>query len=311
MKIKKIIALLLTLAIALTLASCNDGNDSNDENAVIAKVADTEITQAQLDQYTYLYCYVQGLDISKASDEDLDYIKSYILEDYIALQVMELYYADDENILPENYQTQVDKFLDEVSAQESASEYMENYGVTDQALTEFFVSQYYSVAFFNELDAETPEVTDEEVRNYYDQNQAQFEVDEVTAKHILVKEEDLAKDILKELKEGADFSELAKEHSTDGSAAQGGDLGTFGRGEMVPEFEEAAFALEAGELSDVVQTQFGYHIILVTDKNQGKKTFEEAEQTIRSYLKNTAIGELYKTRIAELRDEFGVEYTKK
>lgn len=88
---------------------------------------------------------------------------------------------------------------------------------------------------------------------------------EVKASHILVKTEDEAKRILEELKKGASFAKLAQEKSECPSKKKGGDLGWFGRGKMVPEFEKAAFALKKGELSGIVKTKFGYHIIKVTD----------------------------------------------
>lgn len=88
---------------------------------------------------------------------------------------------------------------------------------------------------------------------------------QVKASHILVKKRSEAEKILEELKKGASFAELAKNHSECPSKKRGGDLGWFGRGKMVPEFEKAAFSLKKGELSDIVKTQFGYHIIKVTD----------------------------------------------
>ncbi|KYK34379.1 MAG: peptidyl-prolyl cis-trans isomerase [Theionarchaea archaeon] len=88
---------------------------------------------------------------------------------------------------------------------------------------------------------------------------------QVKASHILVKKRSQAEKILEELKKGASFAKLAQEYSECPSKKRGGDLGWFGRGKMVPEFEKAAFSLKKGELSDIVKTQFGYHVIKVND----------------------------------------------
>lgn len=104
-------------------------------------------------------------------------------------------------------------------------------------------------------------------------------IQQIRASHILFKVEDLEKDasvkkqaesVLKQIKNGADFAELAKKYGSDGTKDTGGDLGFFGRGAMVPEFEEAAFSLEAGQLKDeLVKTQFGYHIVKTTEVKRG------------------------------------------
>lgn len=88
---------------------------------------------------------------------------------------------------------------------------------------------------------------------------------QVKASHILVKKRSQAEKILEELKKGASFAKLAQKYSECPSKKQGGDLGWFGRGKMVPGFEKAAFSLKKGELSDIVKTQFGYHIIKMND----------------------------------------------
>ena len=88
----------------------------------------------------------------------------------------------------------------------------------------------------------------------------------VRASHILVQTEEEAKDLLAKIKEGADFGELAKEHSLCPSKRDGGDLSFFGRGMMVKPFEDAAFDLEVGQVSEPVETQFGWHLIKLTDK---------------------------------------------
>ena len=129
------------------------------------------------------------------------------------------------------------------------------------------------------------EVTDEEIQKYYDQAST-----ELNARHILVEDEALAKELVKKLKAGEDFAKLAKENSIDtGSGEKGGDLGWFTVGAMVPEFNDAAYALEIDEISEPVQSEFGYHIIQVTDKrdveNYGTLKDKKAEikDTIEKY----------------------------
>ncbi len=150
------------------------------------------------------------------------------------------------------------------------------------------------------------QVTDEAVRARYDKEIANTPpVNEIKASHILVKTEEEARAIIKALDEGADFAELAKEKSTDGAAANGGDLGFFGPGRMVPEFEKAAFALEVGAYSkEPVQTQFGYHVIMVTDKRvQQPPAFEQVKDQVRSLL----FRELYFEAVSKLREGAEIE----
>lgn len=130
-------------------------------------------------------------------------------------------------------------------------------------------------------------VTEQAVRAEYDAYVAQFQPqDEIRASHILVETEDEAKALKAELDGGADFAALAREHSIDPGAANGGDLGFFGKGMMVAPFEEAAFALaEAGDVSAPVQSQFGWHIIKLVEKRQSAPpTFEQLAGQIQNKL---------------------------
>ncbi len=133
---------------------------------------------------------------------------------------------------------------------------------------------------------EKTEIADEASKAFYDENSDIFHSEQVKAKHILLDDENAAKDIIKKLEAGEDFAELAKEHSTDPTAKEnGGELGYFQKGEMVPEFEAAAFSLEIGKISEPVKSSFGYHIIIVEDKREESTTFEEAKDQIKTYLK--------------------------
>jgi peptidyl-prolyl cis-trans isomerase C len=149
-------------------------------------------------------------------------------------------------------------------------------------------------------------ITDAEIRARYDQEVANTPpVNEVHARHILVKTKEEALEIIKQLDAGAKFEDIAKAKSSDGSAAQGGDLGWFGPGQMVPEFEKAAFALEVGAYTkEPVQTQFGWHVIKVEDKRaQQPPAFEQVKDQVRSAL----LREKYFALVKSVRDAAKVE----
>jgi peptidyl-prolyl cis-trans isomerase C len=174
------------------------------------------------------------------------------------------------------------------------------------------------------IDAEMKDaVTAEDAKKYYDENPTQFDrPEQVQASHILVKvEPDATADakaeakkkiegILKKVKDGGDFAALAKENSDCPSAANGGDLGMFGRGQMVKEFEDTAFAMKPGDVSGIVETQFGYHIIKVTDKKEaGKIPFEEIKDQLESYLKQRKQQEFWQTYRDKMKADAKIEYS--
>jgi peptidyl-prolyl cis-trans isomerase C len=113
-------------------------------------------------------------------------------------------------------------------------------------------------------------VSDTEAKKFYDSQIAQMKPqEELKARHILVESKDKAKEVFEKIAHGGDFAKLAKEFSKDpGSKDDGGDLGFFGRGQMVPQFEEAAFALKPGDVSQPIETQFGWHLIRIDEKRE-------------------------------------------
>jgi len=128
-------------------------------------------------------------------------------------------------------------------------------------------------------------ISDEELKKFYEQHLDKFKAGEqIRASHILVKTEPEAQAILEQLKKGANFEELAKTKSVDSSAAKGGDLGWFGKGNMVPAFEKAVFSLnKEGQISGIVKTDFGYHIIKFVGKRPaGTRTFDEVKDQIKT-----------------------------
>lgn len=170
-------------------------------------------------------------------------------------------------------------------------------------------------------------ITEEDAKKYYDENPTQFEVQEqVRASHILIAPAEVtdpnadpnqakaeakakAQDLLEQIKGGADFAELAKANSDCPSAARGGDLDFFPRGKMAAPFEKAAFELETGKVSDIVETRFGYHIIKVTDhKDAATISFEQAENDIIQKLTQEKRNELANEYIESLKAEANIVY---
>ena len=150
-------------------------------------------------------------------------------------------------------------------------------------------------------------ISEADAKKIYDQRVAQLKSEnEVAARHILVDNEEKAKEILAKIKAGGDFAALAKENSTDtGSKEQGGFLGYFGRGQMVPEFEKAAFTMIKGQVSEPVKTNFGWHIIKLEDRRRKPPpSFDEVKETILNSLAVLKAQEV----VAALRKKANVEY---
>jgi peptidyl-prolyl cis-trans isomerase C len=166
-----------------------------------------------------------------------------------------------------------------------------------------------------------PPASDADAREFYDKNPEKFKQGElVRASHILVKVDEAANAdvkkqartkidaVLKRAKAGEDFATLAREHSQDGSAQAGGDLDYFPRGQMVPAFEQAAFALKPGQISDVVTTQFGYHIIKVTDRKAASTVpLEQVNNRIKQFLTEQKKQQLAEAFITGLKQKSRIE----
>lgn len=150
-------------------------------------------------------------------------------------------------------------------------------------------------------------VTEEEVKEFYEDNKAQFKKGAtVSAKHILVKEEEECSSLLAAINNGEKtFEDAAKESSTCPSGQQGGSLGEFGRGQMVKEFEDAAFDAEVGTVVGPVKTQFGFHLIKVEAKNEASQTpYEEVKGQIEKQLMTGKQNTAYAAKMEELRAKY-------
>ncbi len=291
---------------------------------VVAEVNGLPITQEALDQgvqsilsqyqsiyaqmgqdFTTLLAGAQGFALTLGVEaQALDRLVFGVIADS-EIKQRELTVSDE--VVNAEFDTQYAKFL---KAQ----------GLTEEALTPLLASQNTTLEAFKQggrssirsqllmmkLQAAVAgpvELTSEEIQAYWDKNKANYDTpEEVRASHILLKTEDEAKAVLAQLEAGADFATLAREKSTDTTTApQGGDLGWFGRGTMVQEFEDAAFSLEVGQRSGIVQTQYGYHIILVTDKKPAAAAnFADVQAKVEADAKQEVITERANTWYAEV-----------
>lgn len=146
-------------------------------------------------------------------------------------------------------------------------------------------------------------VTDKEVADYFQDNPAQFDrPEQVRARQIVVADQDQGQEILGLLRQGRSFAEVAEEYSLSPDALQGGDLGFFGRGEMPPEFDAIVFDLPVNRLSDLVKSEYGYHIFLVEEKRKAKRlSKKDASEEIRTILEAAKKEEGYLSWLQDMR----------
>ncbi len=153
-------------------------------------------------------------------------------------------------------------------------------------------------------------VTDEEVRKYFDAHEEQFKGEEtVNASHILVSDEAKCQEIIDAVRAGEiSFEDAARQYSSCPSSAQGGNLGDFGRGQMVPEFDQACFAMEVGEIAGPIKTQFGYHAIRLNSKNDAQPlSFEQVADQIRQRLLADKQQAAYQSKVNQLKILYPVD----
>ncbi len=172
------------------------------------------------------------------------------------------------------------------------------------------VKENLLVSFAVEKAVSKVKVTDDEAKAFYDANPDQFVREEtVSASHILVDSEEKANEILADIKDGKlKFEDAAKQFSSCPSSAKGGDLGEFSKGQMVPEFDEACFTMEIGELRGPVKTQFGYHIIRLNGKQDSKTVpFAEVGEHIKEHLIADKQKQAYQSKINQLKILYQVD----
>ena len=206
----------------------------------------------------------------------------------------------------EDVQKESNEIIDQYGGQEEFDAALISYGYT---LDNFKKDIESNLKMKKLLEPEIT-ITEEEMKAYFDENKETFDVKEqVKASHILVDSEETAQEVRNKLLAAEDFAEMAKEYSTDTSNSElGGELGFFSRGDMVAEFENAAFALEIGKISEPIKTEYGYHIIKVEEKKAAKAaTYEESKAEIKEILFNEKLPTAYDTWLQDKYEEYAIE----
>lgn len=245
------------------------------ENKVLAVVAGNEITEKDLNEAVLKYPENRrGMFSSEQG-------KKQLLEQMISFELFYNFGKESALDKTNEFEKELEKFKKEL-------------------LTQMVVNKVMSEVT----------VIDDDALKFYEENKEMFsEPESVTAKHILVSSEEECIDIKKEIEDGTvTFEDAASKYSTCPSKEQGGNLGSFSRGMMVPEFEEAAFNAEIGEVTESVKTQFGYHLIKLESKNPAKElSFEEVKDQVVNQLIQQSQQKKYFDVVSELSAKYGVE----
>lgn len=290
-------------AVAVSVLFCVVGsNAASQKEGFAAKVNGVGIKAETLDAAVNNFIENQKMFGATVKDEEKDKLKKDILNELISAEL--LYQASQKaglGDLTKEVDTQLESIKKGFGSEQEFQKVLKERGIDIKSLKEdvkkgIYINAYLEKDVFSKM---TP-VTEDQKKQEYETNKDKLNVpDEVRASHILIKagekatpeEKQKAKEKIDALRarlmSGEDFAKLAKENSEDGSAANGGDLGYFKKGEMVKPFEDTAFALEKDQVSPVIETQFGYHIIKAIDKKTAHTlTYEEVSGDIEKFLMN-------------------------
>ena len=288
---KRIIALVIAIVlIATTLLTVNlSSNSSKKEKETVALVDNEKITKDEL------YDYLVQVNGQQA-------LNALIVDKIILLESKD----KNINITEKDIQAEIDKVIENMGGEAAFNNALQLSGISRE---DFEKNIENNLSLKKLLEPEIS-ITEEEQKKYFEENKENFnQQKEVKARHILVETEETALEVEEKLAAGEDFEKLAKEYSTDpGSSQNGGDLGFFGKGKMVPEFEEAAFSLEIGKISSPVKTEYGYHIIKVEDIKEAKEAnYEDIKEDVKDIIFQEKFPEAYDAWIQDKFEKYKIE----
>ena len=291
------------LAVAVLVLFCAvSSNAASQKEVFVAKVNGVGIKTTTLDAAVNNFVENQKMYGTTVKDEEKAQLKKDILNELVSAEL--LYQASQKaglGDLSKDVDSQLEGIKKGFGSEQEFQKVLTGRGIELKDLKEDIKKGVYINAYLEkEIFSKLSPVTEAEKKKEYDTNKDKLNVpDQVKASHILIKvsekatpeEKKAAKDKIDALRtrlmSGEDFAKLAKENSEDGSATNGGDLGYFKKGDMVKPFEDAAFGMDKDQISPVVETQFGYHVIKTTDKKAAHTlTYEEVSKDIEKFLTN-------------------------
>lgn len=312
-KHRLLLAALTITVLAVFLAGCGmvRVNPEVDNNTVVAKVSGEEIKKEEFKKvfeiFKNQYEKQFGTEVWEQELEGRKFIEvaREKLLDMLVDERLQLKKATELGITvtDEEVNSEIENTKKYFDTEEKFNEYLKVQGMDLEYFKQSMRKELIISKLTEKLTANIA-VTDEEVKVYYDTHQSEFM--KVKASHVLLDTKEEAEKILARAKAGEDFAELAKQNSKDPSAKENsGNLDYFGHGDMVEPFEKAAFALKPGEISDVVQTDFGFHVIKVEDSKLD--TFEDVKEQLKATMLSDKKNAEYEKLLADMRKNANIE----
>lgn len=319
----------------VAVAGCQAADPSADQESGAKKVANYEggeITQGEVQEQMQLLAQQTGQGNIEPGSPQYDQALQQVMPQLVTVEMARAY-AEDNNIsvseqeIDKGVDQQMEQIKEQVAQQAAAQgqnvgkeqafeQALQQANLTEKELRSDIREQIPDSLLLQKIQKDVVsgvEVSDREVKSFYEQNKSQFSQDETRCtRHILFNkdQQQKAEDVKAQLEDGGDFAELAKKNSQDpGSADKGGDLGCIGKGETVPSFEKAVFKAQTDEIVGPVESDFGYHIIEVTDiKEPQTQSLSEVEGQIRSQLESEQQGKQFTEWLEGEKKQRDIQY---
>jgi parvulin-like peptidyl-prolyl isomerase len=288
----------------------SSGNRQQATGGLIAEVNNTGISYQQWQNaFSNFISRYDNQTLSNMSDQTLAYVKNSVTEQLVN-SILLYQHAQEKNITisESDINEEIEKIKNSFETESDFNDAIKRSNLTLNQLKDD-IRRQLMIGEVIEQENDKVEVTEEEISKYYEEHKDYFfEPEKRKIRHILVEDKEEAQKILNQIKDGmVDFEKAAREKSICPSSEQDGDLGYITRGQMVKEFETVAFSLEAGEISEVVKTEYGYHIIRCEDiQEEHQQTFEEAKGTIKENLRSQKENSAIEALLTQLREESDV-----